>query len=65
MAMLQILLDLQQPHLWPLQLVIAHCDHQMRADSAANAEFVQQHARQLGLVYLERTADQRLGSEVS
>jgi tRNA(Ile)-lysidine synthase TilS/MesJ len=62
MAMLRLLLDLRQQ--WPLQLVVAHCNHSMRPDAAANAAFVRQQAQQLGLDYLEVTADQQLKSEV-
>jgi tRNA(Ile)-lysidine synthase TilS/MesJ len=62
MALLRLLLDLQQH--WPLELVVAHCNHSMRPDAAANAAFVRQQAQQLGLDYLEVIAEQQLKSEV-
>lgn len=60
--MLRLLLDLQQQ--LPLQLAVAHCNHSMRPDAAANAAFVRQQVQQLGLEYFEVTADQQLKSEV-
>jgi hypothetical protein len=62
MALLRLLLDLQQQ--WPLQLVVAHCNHCMRPDAAANAVFVRQQVQQLGLEYCEASADWQLRSEV-
>ncbi|KAF6265067.1 hypothetical protein COO60DRAFT_1113854 [Scenedesmus sp. NREL 46B-D3] len=61
MALLRLLLDVQQQ--WPLQLSVAHCDHRMRPDAAANAAFVRQQVQQLGLDYREAVAEQQLKSE--
>lgn len=54
MALLRLLIDLQRESskhktaLWPLQLVVGHCDHNMRVDSARNAEFVREQTLRMG-----------------
>lgn len=64
MALLRLLTDLTTGQHWPLQLVVAHCDHNMRPDSSANAAFVRRQAEQLGLEYHQRVAEQQLKGEV-
>lgn len=54
MALLRLLIDLQRESSkgktapWPLQLVVGHCDHNMRADSAQNAAFVRDQTLRMG-----------------
>lgn len=59
----KLLLDLQPK--WHWNLAIAHCDHQWREDSAANANHVRQLAKHWNLPYFQRTTDHRLNSEAS
>lgn len=61
MAMLRLLHDLSQQQHWPLRLVVGHCDHRVRPDSADNAAFVQQYCEVLGLPYMQAVADRRIG----
>ncbi|MBE9113047.1 tRNA lysidine(34) synthetase TilS [Nodosilinea sp. LEGE 07298] len=46
-CLLKLLVDLQPKWGWSLRAV--HCDHQWRADSAANADFVQQLCQDWGI----------------
>jgi len=65
--MLRMLHDLSQKH-WPLRLVVGHCDHRVRADSAENAAHVRAAASGvLGLPYMQVQADRQQGhwAEVS
>jgi len=56
------LLQMQQAKFnW--NLTIAHCDHQWRSDSIANAEHVGKIAREWGINFCLRTADSPLVSE--
>lgn len=59
--MLTLLHDLSQQGHWPLQLVVAHCDHRVRPDSGDNAAHVQRASEALGLTYLQATADRDQG----
>lgn len=67
MAMLRLLHDLNQQQHWPLQLVVGHCDHRVRPDSADNAAHVQRCCEDLGVPYMQAVADRPVGhwSEVS
>jgi tRNA(Ile)-lysidine synthase len=56
-----LFLDLQTK--WGWHLAIAHCDHQWRADSAANAEHVKALAKTWGLPCFVSVADIPLNSE--
>ena len=44
-------------------LTIAHCDHQWRSDSVANAEHVERIAKEWGIAFCLRTAESLLTSE--
>ncbi|PZO42734.1 MAG: tRNA lysidine(34) synthetase TilS [Pseudanabaena frigida] len=46
-------------------LTIAHCDHQWRIDSRANAEHVEKIAKEWGITFCLRTAEMPLTSESS
>ena len=46
-------------------LIIAHCDHQWRNDSAANAKHVEKIANSWGIAYCLRTAESSLSSEAA
>lgn len=65
--MLRLLLDLSQRQLWPLQLLVGHCDHRVRPDSADNAAHVARSCHVLGLPYVQAVADREQGhwAEVS
>lgn len=59
--MLRMLHDLSQKH-WPLRLVVGHCDHRVRPDSAENAEHVRAAASGvLALPYMQVQADRQPG----
>lgn len=45
------------------KLTIAHCDHQWRSDSRANAEHVERIAKEWGIAFCLRTAESLLTSE--
>jgi tRNA(Ile)-lysidine synthase len=45
------------------KLTIAHCDHQWRSDSRANAEHVERIAKEWGIAFCLRTAESLLPSE--
>ncbi|WP_019502903.1 tRNA lysidine(34) synthetase TilS [Pseudanabaena sp. PCC 6802] len=55
LCLAQLLWGLQPK--WQWHLAIAHCDHQWRADSTANALHVQQLASNWGLPFCLRTAE--------
>jgi tRNA(Ile)-lysidine synthase len=59
--MLRLLLDLSQRQLWPLHLVVGHCDHRVRPDSADNAAHVARCCEALGLPYMQAVADREQG----
>lgn len=59
----KLMLDLQPK--WQWQLAIAHCDHQWRKDSEANANHVRLLASTWNLPYFQQTTDQPLTSEAS
>ncbi|MEX0269451.1 tRNA lysidine(34) synthetase TilS [Leptolyngbyaceae cyanobacterium UHCC 1019] len=61
LCLAKMLLDLQPK--WGWNLAIAHCDHQWRSDSAANALFVRNLANQWQISYFEQTAEGVLSSE--
>lgn len=63
LCLAQLLIDLQPK--WAWLLVIAHCDHRWRDDSAANAEHVQQLATQWQLPFYRRVAGEPLPSEAA
>jgi tRNA(Ile)-lysidine synthase len=63
LCLVQLLLDLQPK--WEWQLGIAHCDHRWRADSAANADFVQQLAQNWQVPFYCHTAEQSLLGEAA
>ena len=44
-------------------LTIAHCDHQWRSDSSANAEHVENIAKEWGIAFCLRTTESLLASE--
>ena len=46
-------------------LAIAHCDHQWRSDSKANADHVQKIAEEWGITFYVRTAETPLTSEAT
>lgn len=54
LCLLQLLVDLQPK--WGWALAVAHCDHQWREDSTANAEHVAAWVEKLGLPYFCQTA---------
>jgi len=61
LCLVKLLLDLQPK--WGWELAIAHCDHRWRADSGANAAYVEQLARQWQLPIHRETAVQPATSE--
>ncbi|MBI3680476.1 MAG: tRNA lysidine(34) synthetase TilS [Acidobacteria bacterium] len=54
-CLLHVLLELRSR--WNLELSVAHLDHQLRAESAADAEFVRHLAAQHGLAFFLERAD--------
>ena len=63
LCLAKLLLMQQAKFNW--NLTIAHCDHQWRSDSSANAEHVQKIAKDLGINFCLRTAEIPLKSEAS
>ncbi len=59
----KLLLDLQRK--WGWQLAIAHCDHRWRADSQANADYVEQLARNWNLPFHQLVAEEVPESEAA
>ena len=55
LSLIKLLLDLQPK--WGWHLAIAHCDHRWRSDSEANANHVEQLAKNWGISYYLQTAD--------
>ncbi|MDJ1175271.1 tRNA lysidine(34) synthetase TilS [Roseofilum capinflatum] len=62
-CLLKLLLDLQPK--WGWQLGVAHCDHQMRSDSAANAQQVSEMAGHWNLQFYQKTAERPLHGEAA
>lgn len=62
-CLLKLLLDLQPK--WGWQLAVAHCDHQMRSDSAANAQQVSEMAGHWNLQFYQKTANRPLHGEAA
>ncbi|MGG6238139.1 tRNA lysidine(34) synthetase TilS [Nodosilinea sp. AN01ver1] len=62
-GLLRLLVDLRPKWGWSLRVV--HCDHQWRADSAANAEFVQQLCQAWGLPCQVAIADTKYATEAA
>lgn len=62
-CLLKLLLDLQPK--WGWRLGVAHCDHQMRSDSAANAQHVSEIARHWNLSFYQKTAENPLQGEAA
>lgn len=54
-----------QQHKYNWKLVIAHCDHQWRSDSSANALHVEKIAKEWGITFCLRTSASPLTSEAS
>ena len=63
LCLIKLLLDLQ-PH-WGWQLGIAHCDHRWRSDSEANANYVEQLARNWQISFYCAVADKLIKSEAA
>jgi tRNA(Ile)-lysidine synthase len=61
LCLAKLLLMYQQKYGW--DLTIAHCDHQWRSDSGANADHVQKIAAEWGVSFRLRTATTLLKSE--
>jgi len=61
LCLAKLLIDFQPK--WQWQLAIAHCDHQWRSDSMANAIHVQNLAEAWGIPFHVRTAQINLASE--
>ncbi|MDB9520242.1 tRNA lysidine(34) synthetase TilS [Roseofilum reptotaenium CS-1145] len=62
-CLLKLLLDLQ-PN-WRWHLAVAHCDHQMRPDSATNAQHVSEVTGHWNLSFYQKTAEQPLQGEAA
>jgi tRNA(Ile)-lysidine synthase len=63
LCLVKLLFDLQPK--WGWQLAIAHCNHRWRADSDANAEYVQHLAQAWQLPYYQQTAKTITTSEAA
>lgn len=63
LCLIQLLLDLQPK--WGWHLAIAHCDHRWRSDSEANANHVEQLAKNWGISYYLQTADRAPKTEAA
>lgn len=63
LCLIKLLLDLQPK--WQWQLGIAHCDHRWRPDSEANANHVENVAKNWQLPFYKQTANQSLNSEAA
>ncbi|MBW4626766.1 MAG: tRNA lysidine(34) synthetase TilS [Brasilonema octagenarum HA4186-MV1] len=63
LCLIKILLDLQKK--WGWYLSIVHCDHCWRSDSQANAKHVENLAKNWGVSFYIRTADEPLKSEAA
>ncbi len=62
-CLLKLLLDLQSK--WGWQLAAIHCDHRWRDDSQANAEFVEQLAKNWQISFFLQTAPEVYASEAA
>ncbi|PSN11081.1 tRNA lysidine(34) synthetase TilS [filamentous cyanobacterium CCT1] len=62
-CLLRLLVDLRPKWGWSLRVV--HCDHQWRADSAANAEFVQRLCQDWGIPCQVAIADAKYATEAA
>ena len=60
-CLLKLLVDLRSQ--WGWHLAVAHCDHQMRSDSADNAQHVRELAERYDLPFYQKTATTALKSE--
>ncbi len=56
LCLIKVLLDLQPK--WQWNLAIAHCDHGWRADSSANADYIEQLAQSWQVPFYRETATQ-------
>jgi len=63
LCLIKLLLDLQPK--WGWQLGIAHCNHRWRSDSEANANYVEQLARNWEISFYYSVADQLIKSEAA
>ncbi|NMG09328.1 tRNA lysidine(34) synthetase TilS [Brasilonema sp. UFV-L1] len=63
LCLIKLLLDLQPK--WRWYLGIAHCDHRWRPDSQANANHVENLAKNWGVSFYLQTADEPLKSEAA
>lgn len=63
LCLIKLLLDLQPK--WGWNLGIAHCDHQWRKDSEANADHVEKLAKSWGVSFYLATAKVALNSEAA
>ncbi|MBE9007579.1 tRNA lysidine(34) synthetase TilS [Fortiea sp. LEGE XX443] len=61
LCLIKLLLDLQSK--WGWDLSIAHCDHRWRNDSQANAEHVENLAKNWGVDFYLETANEPVNSE--
>lgn len=63
LSLIKLLLDLQPK--WGWNLAISHCDHRWRFDSEANANHVEQLAKNWGISYYLQTADRAPKTEAA
>ncbi|HAX76164.1 MAG TPA: tRNA lysidine(34) synthetase TilS [Cyanobacteria bacterium UBA11372] len=63
LCLIKLLLDLQPK--WQWQLGIAHCDHRWRKDSEANANHVEELAKNWQLPFYKQIANQLLNGEAA
>jgi tRNA(Ile)-lysidine synthase len=63
LCLIKILLDLQAK--WGWHLGIAHCDHCWRSDSQANAQHVENLAKNWGITFYLETAKELINSEAA
>lgn len=63
LCLIKLLLDLQPK--WQWNLAIAHCDHRWRPDSEANANHVEELAKNWLLPFYKQTANQALNGEAA
>jgi tRNA(Ile)-lysidine synthase len=63
LCLIQLLLDLQPK--WGWNLAVSHCDHRWRSDSEANANHVEQLAKNWGISYYLQTADRAPKTEAA
>jgi tRNA(Ile)-lysidine synthase len=63
LCLLKLLLDFQPK--WDWELAIAYCDHRWRSDSEANANHVENLAKNWGISYYQKTADRIATTEAA